>query len=130
LRLLPLACFLFLLVFQASPAFAGLTLCIGESGHMEIEVEDAGCCPSKTRSESGPAYALAEEDCESCIDVCLGNHEPDAWAKPGAPGYQGFPLRASVLERLDPLPSTPILPHQGLPIEPSLAALRSIVLRI
>jgi hypothetical protein len=35
----------------------GITLCLAESGHVEIEVEGAPCCPDE------------EGDCEDCLDI-------------------------------------------------------------
>lgn len=36
----------------------GVLLCMGDDGHVEVELESSGCCPSET-----------DDDCVDCADV-------------------------------------------------------------
>lgn len=127
----PLAFLLVLLVFQASQGFAGLNLCIGQGGHVEIEPAGAGCCPGSDSHPAEPARIQDTSPCASCIDVSLGDRDagPLTAAAPGMPTV--FLPPSIVLERMSPQASGPASARdQGNPPGMSLAAVRSIVLRL
>lgn len=134
LRLLgsmPLALLVVVFAFQTSPGFAGLNLCIGAGGHLEIESVEAGCCPSLKTAAPELTLAQVEGACASCIDVSLGGHSENTMAKSASPTAQVFLPTPALLERIKPLRlSSSVSLDRGKPDAPSLAAIRTIVLRV
>lgn len=131
LRTVPLAFLIIILAFQTAPAFAGLNLCIGVDGHLEIESQDAGCCPSPHAVETGLSLAKEGDACASCIDVSLGDHAASTLANPASPAVQVFLPPPVLLERLKILRlSASSSQERGVPDYPSLMAIRSVVLRV
>jgi hypothetical protein len=128
---LPLAFLLMLLVLQASHGFAGLNLCIGRDGHVEIESADAGCCPGLGQETSDHALIQEQAPCASCIDVSLGNLDSGPMAAAGAGMQKVFLSPPLVLERVSPRASAPASAFdQEIPPGISLSAVRSVVLRL
>ena len=41
----------------------GVVLCLGSEGHVEVDLEGDGCCPSKT------------DDCVDCVDMTAPNQQ-------------------------------------------------------
>ena len=66
---MPLAFLIVVFAFQTSPAFAGLNLCIGVGGHLEIESEEAGCCPSQ-KAVATEMTLTQEEGCLRLLHRC------------------------------------------------------------
>lgn len=128
---IPLALALAFQILLATPALAGLTLCIDVDGHIGIEAEKDDCCPSAAAADSDPAYSLEKGTCTSCIDVALG----DAGA--GAQSASGVQSSSTLLgysrdpERLLPfkVESAPYQPRLSAAMS-SMAAIQSIVLRV
>jgi hypothetical protein len=128
---MPLASLLILLFLQASHGFAGLNLCIGRDGHVEIESAVAGCCPGLDRKDSDLASIQEQSPCASCIDVSLGNLDAGPMTAPGATVQSVFLPPPTVLERVSPqVPSPASAIDQEAPPGMPLSAVRSIVLRL
>lgn len=119
-----------LLGFQTSPAFAGLNLCIGIDGHVEIESEDGGCCPSRPSVAVNRVVAEEEDSCSSCIDVSLGGSGEKAVAGSPVSPAEFSPSPPFLLERLKPSTARPLTSYPGRFCSQSQLALRSIVLRV
>lgn len=131
LRSMPLALLLALQAIQISPAFAGLNLCIGADGHFEIESQSGECCPS--RMGEAPESTLDREEgaCDSCIDVSLGENEIRTLASAKTPTFQEILPAPHPSEKLPSFrPARTAFLSRGFPTEPSLTAIRSVVLRV
>jgi hypothetical protein len=128
---MPLASLLILLVLQASHSFAGLNLCIGQDGHVEIESAEAGCCPGLDRKDSDLASIQDQAPCASCIDVSLGDLNASPMTAAGATVQSVFLPPPAVLERISPqVPPPASAFDQEVPPGMSLCDVRSIVLRL
>lgn len=131
LRILPLACLFLLQLVQASPAFAGLNLCIGEEGHVEVEVQESPCCPSQTGFPLEATFAVESDDCTSCIDVGLAHQDPQPPAlQENASGKVLPSLSRWLGVRASGSPSLSASALTGPSDAPALQALRTVVLRV
>jgi hypothetical protein len=86
----------------------GVILCAGEEGHVEVELEGAGCCPSET-----------DEECVDCFDFGA----PDQRSAPSTvvlapPATSAESLRPDDLPSAEPSAhTTPLLPPRESVLE-------------
>lgn len=63
------ACLAILLALQGFAAVGqGAVLCVGESGHQQIELANSLCCPGSDTGRSASHNWSAEDPCGPCID--------------------------------------------------------------
>lgn len=88
-----------LLLLTAGPgAAAGVQLCLGEGGHIELEVRGT-CGVQLAASHQAPLVSLSEseaDDCKPCVDIILGARSAyKVETLPSSPSYTAG-VRASL----------------------------------
>ena len=86
----------------------GVVLCMGTEGHVEVELEGSGCCPSET-----------DENCIDCADFASPDQRSAppivVLAPPSTCGLNLLPKRSSVTDHT--VTSTPLLPLRDSVLE-------------
>ena len=84
----------------------GVVLCIGNEGHVEVELESSGCCPSET-----------DEDCVDCADFTAPDQQsaPPVVVLATAAVSVLLPADTSAVDRSEII--TPLLPPRDSPLE-------------
>lgn len=113
----------------SSPALAGLNLCIGDNGHLELGTDESDCCPP-VASGFEASFVVSKEVCLSCIDVALGDHGfgPQAIFKVHSPVTFFHPALLEYLQPFQPAPTAHL--SRILPSPPTLTAIQTVVLRV
>jgi hypothetical protein len=103
--------FKFLPLFAAILACAlwpqGVVLCLGDEGHVEVELEGTGCCPDETG------------DCADCVDLVAPDQQSApvsvVIAPPSVRAIGLLPEVPSIAHRIDTF--TPLLPPRESVLE-------------
>lgn len=124
------------LTFSSSEA---MLLCIGQDGHVAVEVSDSRCCGHLPRiSCLQDAHTLvaagclaADDDCGACLDIPISSGLAEAVQAPNQAQPDTGPSSSADLSLLDDLSSLESNLDLKLPIVPSyFPPLRSVILLI
>ena len=127
----PLALLFAIQVLLSPPALAGLTLCIGENGHMHLESKADDCCPLPVTTEHETGFTSQSTECESCLDVDFGVHGSGPLIQPGTVLNGLFFAATVILDHYKAsLAPSPARYGRQPPVVASPMTLQSVVLRV
>jgi hypothetical protein len=118
-------------ILLATPALAGLSLCIEVDGPTGFEAEHDACCSPKAAVTPDVSFSREKGSCVSCIDVPFGDRTAGPQTSLGEKSFGAFFSAPNLLERIQPFKARPMayLPLH-FPAMSSMAAIQTIVLRV